>query len=485
MLSIDITDRQIKAIKGKQRGDQVSVSKACVINLEPGIIFNGVVTDMPMAANLVAARLGQQQMRGKNAVVSITSNLIVFKELQIPIAKIDDFSIMVYHQMQSTMGIGDDYCISYVIMGETPGNSQNKMRRVLATACPQRLVDSCRQLFALLGIRLKAIYVSSNSLAKVLLRNVSYKTKMPMLLTQIDRDFISMSIFCHDQLQFSRFVRISQADYEADANYLASAAADNIFRMFQFYRNSFRDVVLCGQVEDVRPFQEALEPLGITPSVFVLPTLVRWPKDISPLLFINAIGALFPHNRKLTRINMLETIDLKERVRRKKDAFLVQLLATFLALSLLVGSGYATLSLLTTRLEISIAEISLELNDPENAWKLADLQIKQARLAAIRQFISGVQGADAAFSTLPKLDKEDLDPLENLTNGEIVINSYTLEGYTLTVNLSAVDQRAPSAYVQRLAESGAFAFVGYSGFQQNGANADFILTILLKGGEEP
>ena len=88
MLSFDITDRNIRIIKGAESGGKIKISKAATLNLEEEVIINGHVKDIPRVATLINGILKKSGMADKEAIVSISSNLTIFKELQVPRAKL-------------------------------------------------------------------------------------------------------------------------------------------------------------------------------------------------------------------------------------------------------------------------------------------------------------------------------------------------------------------------------------------------------------
>ena len=53
MLSFDITDRNIRIIKGAESGGKIKISKAATLNLEEEVIINGHVKDIPRVATLI------------------------------------------------------------------------------------------------------------------------------------------------------------------------------------------------------------------------------------------------------------------------------------------------------------------------------------------------------------------------------------------------------------------------------------------------
>ena len=90
MLSFDITDRNIRVVKGTESNGKIRISSAATLNVEEGIIVNGHVRDVPNVATLINGVLKKHKMPDKEAIVSISSNLTIFKEMVVNKAKPQD-----------------------------------------------------------------------------------------------------------------------------------------------------------------------------------------------------------------------------------------------------------------------------------------------------------------------------------------------------------------------------------------------------------
>ena len=83
MLSIDITDRQIKLVRGVHSGNKIKIQDADLRELTLGMVTNGVISDVPMVASELNDIIKSRDIKEKEAVVSITSSNIVYKELTV------------------------------------------------------------------------------------------------------------------------------------------------------------------------------------------------------------------------------------------------------------------------------------------------------------------------------------------------------------------------------------------------------------------
>ena len=67
MLSFDITDRNIRIIKGVESNGKIRINSAATLNLEEEIIVNGHVKDVPRLATLINQVLKSNRMADKEA----------------------------------------------------------------------------------------------------------------------------------------------------------------------------------------------------------------------------------------------------------------------------------------------------------------------------------------------------------------------------------------------------------------------------------
>ncbi|MFR4022337.1 MAG: hypothetical protein ACLTZI_04565 [[Eubacterium] siraeum] len=155
----------------------------------------------------------------------------------------------------SNMGISGDYNISYTIVGETVDENKNPLIKVLATACPQRLVDGYVKLFTHMGLSLKAVNISNNAISRLIQNTPKMSAYMPLLLVQIDKEFLNINLYEDNVLSFSRYFKIDPADYNNAEDYVNQAIYDNLFRMFQFFQSRkdmkpIKEMMFYGEIDD-------------------------------------------------------------------------------------------------------------------------------------------------------------------------------------------------------------------------------------------
>ena len=113
MLSIDITDRQIKLVRGVHSGNKIRVQDADMRELTLGMVSNGYITDVPMVAAELNDIIKTKGITEKDAIVSITSSSIVYKEMLLPKPKSLKNTAAIEAMIQANMGQGVQHLLHH------------------------------------------------------------------------------------------------------------------------------------------------------------------------------------------------------------------------------------------------------------------------------------------------------------------------------------------------------------------------------------
>lgn len=488
MLSFDITDRNIRIVKGVEGSGKIKISSAATLNVEEGLIINGHVKDIPNIATLINGVLKKNKMPDKEAIVSLSSNLTIFKELTVAKpAKMQDMQKVVKQQMQSALNLDDSFSITYIIVGdsEEKGDSGEAMIKVLATACPYEIVNSYREVFKLLGISLKSVMVGCNCITKVLLADTKIKTKMPLLAVQIDNNFISLNLYEDSQLSFSRFASIDPADYNNSPDYVFEAVTENIFRMLQFQRSRntgevVENVVLYGDTHDYVKLTDELEKMDLSVSLINVPPQIHGHENLEFSLYANAIGAMFKRNKDTEKINLLET-ELGAAVKRaggssastaNNQAGLLVMLGCIVGAAVIAGGAWFAMNMINNgvKSDISTTKEYIASKQPELDYR-EDLLEKKATVDA---YNTKIVNARDAFYSQPVINGDKYETIQaildatadelSLDDCYITTPSYSNGTMSFSVNAAGSGkevQKLPSIFIDHLMDENYEGNKGY------------------------
>lgn len=533
MLSFDITDRKIRIIKGTESGGKIKISSAAEISLDEAVIVNGHVNDINRVAVMINQVLKAQNMPDKEAIVAISSNQTVFKELLVtPNPKESEFMKEIRMQLQVQINVDDSYSVAYVIVGDPEEDeSGERKQRVLVTACPYDVVDCYKRVFHMLGITLKTVMIGCNAITKVLLADSKVKAKMPLLAVQVDTDFISLNIYENNQLSFSRFASIDPEDYENPDDYVFEAVLENIERMLQFSRSrsseEIENVVLYGDLNCSNGLYDRLvEELsgssgdedGLTVTQLNVPPQIHGYQSLEFALYANAVGAMFKRDKATERIDLLET-ETSQQARsgaKVDDSSLIYgIIGLGVSLVCVIGV-FAALSVMDKNTKRDTQKLRDFLDSPDTAAQLTLYEDLQERKAKVNAYADAIDVASEAYKTRPILSHEVYEAIEDALKSTATAENagkaeegiatsieYADGVFSVPIEVTTSEEfspKYPSAMVQYLYDNygDMFEYVKYNGYDSeaamtqdgqtvapNSVNVEFTLELGLKWNQAP
>ncbi len=476
MLSFDISDRQINIVKGDNSSNKIRIEKSLSVEVPEDMIMNGEVINLSGLAELLTTNLKAEVMMDKDAVVTFSSSSIVFKELVVPKAKGNEFLNMVQNQMQQEMGITDDYSISYTIVGEAGEDNPGSVK-VLSTACPSSIVEGFRKLFAIMSINLRSVNISCNSISRIVLADKSNLEKMPLLVCQIDDNFLGLTLFENGQMAFARYEPISQEDYESE-EYLTEAISENIFRMEQFNKArggpGLDNVVLYGKIDDYIKLVDALDALDVRASVLGVPAQITGFENFEFTVFANAIGALYKRNKATERINLLEVDTATGKATGSNSGILLTLAAAVGISIILIAAVTLIINLRENSIQKDIEQTNVQIDKCNEI--IAENEKLHNYLIKINEYKDYVQTAKDDLDAMPLISQQIFEKIEeNLvdadTGEDITYTSFSYDRASGTVtitNIQLPEQQSANDFIKSIIEQDYFADATYSGYTGTG-----------------
>lgn len=482
MLSFDITDRNIRIIKGTESGNKIRISSAATLELDEDIIVNGYVQDISRVAMLINSVLATNKMADKEAIISISSNLTIFKELQLEKTKEQEFTKNVRQEMQNALGIDDTYSVSYIIVGDTDEElaaGRENLVTVLATACPYKIIDCYKEVFRMLGISLKSVMIGCNCITKLLLADTKIKSKMPLLAVQIDKNFISLNLYekrgknedC--QLAFSRFASISAEDYDDSDDYVFEAVVENIYRMLQFQRSrntgeTVENIIFYGEIGDNAYYKRLIDEMSkmdLHGDTLTAPPQIHGYDNLKFELFANAIGAMFKRNKETEKVNLLETDSINNNKIKSDGTFKYILLGTTVVCAAAVGIVWGILTGVNSGIQSDIDDLQAKINAPETAQQIQLFDNLTNMQTEVETYLTSVTNLKDAFDSKPVVLGEKYDvfqeaidktasELETKVEKARIINPQYSDGkMSFDVECSSIDeptQKLPAQFAENL-----------------------------------
>ena len=491
MLSIDITDRQIKLVRGLHSGSKIRVQDADMRELTLGMVSNGYITDVPMVAAELNDIIKTKGITEKDAIVSITSSSIVYKEMMLPKPKSIKNTAAIEAMIQTNMGVSNEFNISYTIAGETEDEEKNKLIKIIATACPQRLVDGYVRLFSHIGLSLKAVNISNNSVTRLIVNTPKMAERMPMLLIQIDKGFLNMNLYEDNQIVFSRYFNIDPTDYDNAPDYVVRAVYDNLFRMIQFIKSRkgakpLKEIMFYGDTGNFIELSNAISSFNVPVHVLAAPSTVVTMTEIDFTKYANAIGAIYRRNKDLEHINLLEATSAKES--KGMNGYLIMLGGACVAAVVLVVAINIGLSVVDKSIQGQVRDIDTQIQSTALQQQLSVVSEREGMLSGFNTYNQNAGSTSTLFNYMPKFQsyvidkiKEPMEAVKSENGIDLDIQAISIEGTSVSVKFMGQCKgdptSMPAAYVNKLTNEVKtkygdpyFQNIVYTGFEKTNSN---------------
>ncbi len=472
MLSFDVTDNNIKIVKGYENSSRVNIEAAVSLDIDDELIVDGKIMNVQKLADFLSAAIMINGMKDREAIVSIFSNHTIFKELLLPKAKERQLLKMVKTEMQAALGLDDRYCYSYVISGEENDNGV-LMEKVFATACPYEIVEGYKKLFYEMDVSLKVVMIGCSSISGLLLSDLNTKFQMPLLTVLINKDFLNTNIYDDGGLEFSRYIKISPNDFQKTRN-----STDII-----------KNVIFYGDLSNYSVLSQSVLSMELNPSVIALTPQADGCENIDISEYANAVGALFKRNGNKEKVNLLENETCHKRYEMSDSKFAALfVIAAVMTIVVIAGLYFAFL-----RYYESINERTDRLNKKIEASE--EIQLEYTELAErekyLENYITSAGKVIDVFRTYPQISFEYINIIENIvaeSSAELGLNTYITElqyeNYELTVHITSEtdadpSQKVPSMIVEKLSAYKEFSNVTYSGYTIYSADTTAMNSIIM------
>jgi type IV pilus assembly protein PilM len=483
MLSFDITDKQLKLVKGSLSGSKIRINAVGTRDVPDGSIVNGYVTNIPLVAGEITDMLAEMKISGKSEeiIVCINSSSILYKELEVLKPKTLKNTAAIEAMIITQMGIASDYNVSYSVVGDGKDESGQPTIKVMATACPQRMVDGYQNLFTQLGLKLKQINISNNCITRLILNTPKLKEVMPFLCIQVDVDFININLYEDGQVALSRYVKIDPSDYENNPDYINIAVFDNLFRMIQFIgqrpnSKPLKQIMFYGIIKDFVALSNSILSFNIPAHVLAMPTNIVKFCEVDFSKYANAIGAFYKVDPLMEHINLLQSKAVKSK--QSANTFPLKVLLSGAIGAGVVAGVWMYYETRNNSLKKQADEVQVLIDDGDYETRQREMDLAEAVKENFSEYKYSVQLSQVLFDFLPRgnlpqisqelaagltwiEENDDLEMPAFVSFQDVVWSNYTI---SMDVYCSGID--FPSDYVEALTALEFFEDnIRYSGFE--------------------
>ena len=202
ILGLDIGVKNIK-IALLKNGKKPEIDEAVMLSTPLGAIADGEIANMDAVAAVIKKAVSQNKLNARKLAISINSLHTVTREIRLPVLKESEILPAVeFELLQSFPGISQTHYLSF----KTYETTKDGIRGIVS-CCPIKVVDKYTELGGEIGIPLKYIDVSSNSVSKAFYTfSAEVDPKATALIVDIGHELSSVSVVMGGRLVLSRSI---------------------------------------------------------------------------------------------------------------------------------------------------------------------------------------------------------------------------------------------------------------------------------------
>ncbi|WP_202710853.1 type IV pilus assembly protein PilM [Sporosalibacterium faouarense] len=219
LLAIDLGNKNIKIVEGKQQGNQVIIEKATSVATPLHSYNDGQILDKESLKSIIHGTLEASNIKAKKTICSIESTSIITREITLPNVKEGEMDSMVKYEVEQYLPIMlDDYVVEYKVLNEFEEEGVSKSR-ILVAAIPKLIVENFLELFKEINLKPYVLDVNSNAISKVFFKKLKVNQDESNLektigVIDIGHNFINVDIISKGIVQFSRLINSGGKDID-------------------------------------------------------------------------------------------------------------------------------------------------------------------------------------------------------------------------------------------------------------------------------
>lgn len=219
IVSIDIGNKNIKIVEGKQQGNNIVVNKAITVRTPSQSYNDGQIIDKERLKSIIHGTLESCKIKTKKVICSIESTSIITRKIILPKVKEEEMESMVKYEVEQYLPIMlDDYVVEYKVLDTFRVEGVDKFRMLVATI-PKIMVENFLELLKEINIKPVALDLNSNAISKIFNRELEINKEISNLeqtvaILDIGHKFINMDIISKGIIQFSRLVTSGGKDID-------------------------------------------------------------------------------------------------------------------------------------------------------------------------------------------------------------------------------------------------------------------------------
>ncbi len=262
--------------EGTYTGREVQLHRVFSVEIPTGSVADGIIADLTAVRSAMAPVIRANKLTARPAVITVNSNAMIVRRLEVPQARDKDMPALVDMEMRQYLPTGKAFVVDYVTLGESTSAHGGKLAVVKAAALPAELCEGYFRLCTELGLRPLQLDVNQQVLGRLFAPNVRVNTRevgaRPVLAIELSHFHTTLNVVINGEVDLSRTMPVGIANLErmvADRMQATPEEARNHLRKMMDLQRDNTDAVdaarrFFGQIiAEVRKIQQYIRTKNI------------------------------------------------------------------------------------------------------------------------------------------------------------------------------------------------------------------------------
>ena len=470
--TVYISAGSLKVVSAANTGNKLSKITTISYPLREGSIVNGILINDNEIANTISAAYKRDKLLFKDVTLVIDSSSVITKKVAVPALKPKDLAKIIQAEFVYTADSYEDLVYDAAV------SKEGKLFTLFCCAVEKKIIDSYSKLFEGIGIKVKRIDVSLNTLIKFVRYNPELAHKN-FVLNVIDGVNIISLLFEKGNYFFSTRSRLMEdrGTSESISELYSKLSSMEQFSKSQKMQEAIEASYYCGLNDEEI---ERLSQINPNNSIAIKKLVISNNSELSD--YIIPISGCFTEK---TDVDLATAQQRLKKALNKSGSLGIKIAGIAVAL---IACASVAIALYTTvaKLQKTVDGLKSYVEDPQNAADFDDTNNKMSLIGQYRSQIFQVDEFEHQSTIDVKFTSDEYNKILATCGDMVTIDnmSYAKSGGALTITASSVDAKEVSAFLTRLQDTGLFAPNGVSSTGFNRSSEAYTFTIVCDMNKE-
>ncbi|MCR4677206.1 MAG: pilus assembly protein PilM [Lachnospiraceae bacterium] len=179
VLSIEVGNSLTKIVEMDYKSKNPKVYKCINIPTPDEVFDDGYISDSKEYAGTLRQALGDNKIKTRQAVCTITCSKIANREIMLPNVKLNQVDDLIRANASEYFPVDlSQYELGYIVLGRENADTEAAKLKVMLLACEKELIQGYDTLFEQAGLKLVGVDYAGNSVVQIMKKEVTEETEM-------------------------------------------------------------------------------------------------------------------------------------------------------------------------------------------------------------------------------------------------------------------------------------------------------------------